>query len=246
MGNVGARFLLESIGWSFPSEEDLERFTKPEAKRMIIVISHTTYWDFILLLLIKMSDERMKEHLYIAMKPQPFRWFGWFLRPLGCIPATRKEDSGEGFVDKTSKRFQGEKVRLVVSPEGTMKASPWKSGYYHLVKGMKSSIMVSGLDYERKTIYLGPIHPWKEIRKWSKDKLEKTLQTEMGNVVPLYPDQSYTPILRPYCPEKISAIQPFILILTIIVVILIIAIIVLLIRSPKDQEGKLRRPFEVD
>nr|QBK91203.1 MAG: acyltransferase [Pithovirus LCPAC202] len=236
MGNLGARFLLESIGWSFPPEDDLERFTKPEAKRMIIVISHTSYWDFFLLLLTKLSDDRMKENLYIVMKPQPFDLFGWFLRPLGCIPATRKEDRGEGFVDKTIKRFDNQDMRLIISPEGEMGASKWKSGYYHLLKGMKTSIMVAGADYERKTMYLGPIHSWKEIQKWSKDKLEKTLQTEMGNVVPLYPNQSHTPILRSYCPEKISAVHPFLLILTIIVVVLIIIIIVLLFRSPKSKK----------
>ena len=236
MGNVGAGFLLESIGWSFPSEKDLERFTKPEAKRMIIVISHTSYWDFFLLLLTKLADDRMKENLYIVMKPQPFDWFGWFLRPLGCIPATRKEDSGEGFVDKTIKRFDNQDVRLIISPEGTTKASEWKSGYYHLAKGMKTSIMVAGADYERKTMYLGPIHSWKEIQKWSENKLEKTLQTDMGNVVPLYPSRSHTPILRSYNPEKISAVQPFILILTVIVVILIIIIIALLIRSSKSEK----------
>lgn len=231
MGNVSSGILLGSLGWSFPPEEELDRFTTPESKRMIVVISHTSYWDFVLLLLARMADQRMKENLYLVMKPQPFQLWGWFLRPLGCLPATKAEEQGEGFVNKTIRQFEGQDIRLIISPEGKREASPWRSGYYHLCQGMKSSVMVGGLDYERKALYMGKIHPWSEIKDWPREKLEQTLQQEMGQIVPLHPESSYTKVTRPYDPDKICAIEPFVLIVLAVIIVLIIVVIVLLAKD---------------
>lgn len=226
-----SHFLLESLGWSFPPEDQLDRFNQPEAQNMIVVISHTSYWDFILLLLAKMSDPRMNQNLYLVMKPQPFQYWGWFLRPIGCLPATRAEDNGQGFVDNTIRRFKGTNVRLIISPEGKREASPWKSGYYHLAQGMKSSLMVAGLDYQSKSLYLGPIHPYQEIKNWSLSESNRVLQAEMGRIVPLYPGDSYVPITKSYRIDQISTIQPVIPILIVILILVIVVLIILLIDS---------------
>jgi 1-acyl-sn-glycerol-3-phosphate acyltransferase len=220
-----ANLILSWFGWNLPSDHDFVRFSGENSKRLVIVISHTSYWDFFLLLLYRQVDPRIQENLYLVMKPQPFETWGWFLEPLGCLPATRGEDSNQGFVKKTTTKFQDKDFRLIISPEGKMEASPWKSGYYHLSRETKSSIMVAGLDYERKSFYLGPVHSWEETRSLSKSELEKVLQKEMGEIVPLYPDLSHTPISRDYDLSKIEVIgtgfRISILLLILVLIVLI-------------------------
>ena len=236
---MGATFsygLLQCLGWYLPADYYLDRVAN--CKRLIVVISHTSYWDFFLLLLYRQCDNRIKKNLYIIMKPQPFHRWGWFLRPLGAIPATRAEDSKGGFVQSTLTQFGGQEVRLIVSPEGKMEPNPWRSGYYHLCRGLKADIVTAGVDYERKTLHVGPLHRWANIQHLSRTDLEKQLQTEMGQIVPLYPDLSYTPIIREYDRTRISATDPYPLILIGITLIIVIIIIILLWRGRREEKRR--------
>ena len=117
------------------------------------------------------------------------------LESLGCIPSTRAEDKGHGFVNKTVKRFSGKDMRLIISPEGKLEASEWRSGYYHLAKELNASIMVAGLDYRKKRLILGKSYSNQEINSINKDRLEKKLKKEMSKIIPLHPHKSHvTPI----------------------------------------------------
>lgn len=236
MGLSFSKTILHGIGWHLPANFHLDTVRK--CKKLIVVISHTSYWDFFILLLFRQCDERIRKNLYIVIKPQPFKTWGWFLRPLGAIPATKAEDSKGGFVQRLTQKFHNKSVRLIISPEGMMESNPWRSGYYYLCKGLKADIIVAGVDYERKTLHVGPLYTWDEIKDCSRGDLEEILQEEMGEVVPLYPEHSHTPITRTYDANKISTIDIYFFILLFIAIVIIIIIIILLCRGDKSKKSK--------
>jgi len=190
MSQILCSSLLQSWGWRLPPEGEIRRFTDPHFKKIIVVISHTSYWDFSLLMMYRQADPRIKKHMHLVVKPQAFDSWGWALRPMGCVPATRSEDSGNGFVEKTVEQFQDKDIRLIISPEGKLEASEWKSGYYYIAKKLQASIMVAGLDYKKKRLYFGNIHSFEHVDACSKEQLEEMLMKEMSNIIPLYPEGS--------------------------------------------------------
>ena len=195
--------ILYILGHHPLSEDHVEKLE--HCRRLIVVISHTSYWDFFLLALYRQTDSRIKENLYLAVNPKPFERWGWLLEPMGCIPTTRAEDSGQGFVDSMVKRFRHQPCRFIVSPEGQLKPVPWRSGYYYLCQGLEADMVVAGVDYERKELHVGPLHRWKELKNQSREEVEKQLQQEMGEIVPLNLDGSYTPVTRDYDPDEVGA-----------------------------------------
>lgn len=229
--------LLQSWGWQLPTDRDVRRFSSHNTRKIIIVISHTSYWDFSLLMMYRQADPRIKKHLYLVVKPQAFDSWGWALKPMGCIPATRSEDSGSGFVEKTVEQFQGKDIRLIISPEGKLDATEWRSGYYHIAKKLQASVMVAGLDYKKKCLYFGKIHPFEDVDACSKDQLEEMLMEEMSNIVPLHPERSR--VNAKYEHKNLDPVQQVPFILTIVFfLVLIIALIAAIVITVKRHKYK--------
>jgi hypothetical protein len=217
--------LLESLGWNYPAPSVLEKLKN---ERMILVFAHTSPLDFMMFMLYRSVCSELRDNLHIVMKPQPFETWGWFLRSMNCIPATRAESNGGGFVERTITNFKHRPVvKIALSPKGKAINSPWRSGYYHLRKGLKANIVAGGLDYERKTLYLGPMHYHTEVKNMTQDELGAMLKEDMSEIVPLYPSRSEVKISRPYNPDNVSLINWGFLVCIIIVIILIIVICIL-------------------
>ncbi len=229
--------LLQSWGWQLPAEREIRRFANPNMKKIIVVISHTSYWDFSLMMMYRQADPRIKKLLYLVVKPQAFDSWGWALKPMGCIPATRAEDSGNGFVEKTVEQFRDKDIRLIISPEGKLDATEWRSGYYHIAKKLQASVMVAGLDYKRKRLYFGKIHSFEDVDACSKDQLEEMLMEEMSNVVPLHPERSRVNAKSKH--KNLEPVQQIPFILTIVfflaLIIAIIAAIVITVKRHKHR-----------
>lgn len=157
----------------------------------ICCISHTSKWELLLYFLYR-YDEKLR-NIKIVMKPQPFKYYGWILRKFGFVPSTKREDSGNGFVANTIEMLKDEKIKhLAISPEGTLTATPWRSGYFYIAKGINYPIGVSGFDFEKKKLIV------------SKEKFipENIITTEprikniMGKIVPLYEEKSFVAIRK--------------------------------------------------
>src|SRR5581483_849382 len=94
-----ARKVLSTLGWS--TSIDLRiKYLINKYDRIIIVYPHTSQWDFVFAILYSLIYHQIirdAEHeVVILMKPQPFKYFGFILRYLGCIPAAKLESSGSG------------------------------------------------------------------------------------------------------------------------------------------------------
>lgn len=141
-----ARFIyFKILGWKIKGE-----FPTSLDKLVIIVAPHTSWWDFVLGLLIrKVLNEEIN---YIGKKSLFDSPFGWFFRWTGGAPIDRSKssDTVTAIVNIFSQR---EKFRLALSPEGTRKkVEKWKTGFYHIAKQAKVPIVMVAFDYGKKEI----------------------------------------------------------------------------------------------
>ena len=159
-------------------------------KRCIILFPHTTYWDAIVLLFYKLAYPELGQDLYTFMHEGFFnrapKLFAW----LGFISTTRAQQKDGGMIERTVAQFKNkESYKILLSPEGRLMASPWRSGYFYLAKGLQCSIRVVGADYETHELCFYPSYYLTE--NTTLEKIEPILKTDMLNIVPLYPDGSF-------------------------------------------------------
>jgi len=143
-----ARVFLRLTGWKADG-------FRPEAKQFVIIAApHTSNWDFPYLLafaaLFEVGISWMAKHTF-------FRWpLGPFARALGGIPVQRHKR--EDLVTAMARTFdEHEELGLVVPAEGTRgHVEYWKSGFYHIARTANVPIVMSYLDYAKKTGGFGP------------------------------------------------------------------------------------------
>jgi len=176
--------LLYITGWEITNTQKYQ-ILKQEAK-LVVLFAHSSYWDFIILLLHMLAIPEIYNDLIVVMKPQPFKYCGSFLTKLGFIAATRKEDHGLGFVEQTTKLLQTyPRFHLILSPKGTIKNREWKSGYYWLAKNLKCKILVVGADYDNKRLkFFEPV----DVTNLDYQECEKLLKPQMSQIISLHPD----------------------------------------------------------
>ena len=180
-----ARFILFILGWKPMNDFVLYNFLNK--KRQILILSHSTKFDFFILALYQLSQPKLHSGTYSLMKPQVFNTFtSPFLDYLGCIPSSRIEDNNQGRVNALCFMLQNkDKYRFSISPKGTVLNKPWRSGYYHMLQILKCDMGVYGLDYNKHEIkYIGIEDPL----KYNKEELETLLKSKLYNIMPLNPE----------------------------------------------------------
>lgn len=189
-----ARCILFIMGWRLVTEEEKERLHSKD--KVVYIYPHTSIWDFVIGVLYMFAQPNLLENGYFVMKPQPFdKWYGKILRKGRFIPATKREESGEGFVTKTAKYLSTkDKVYLFISPEGTRVANDWKTGFYYLAREMKAKIGIAGLDYELQEPVVKNTYDPEYYNSY--DELKEVLMEEMKSIVPLYPSSSGSPVRK--------------------------------------------------
>jgi 1-acyl-sn-glycerol-3-phosphate acyltransferase len=143
-----ASFSLFILGWKTKGEiPDIKKF-------VIIAAPHSSNWDFVFFLLIifkfKISVHWMGKHTM-------FRWpFKWLLKRLGGIPIDRSRKGR--IVQSMAKAFELSKELIItIAPSGTReKVTTWKTGFYHIASQAKVPIVCGFIDYNQKTIGIGP------------------------------------------------------------------------------------------
>ena len=191
------KLILITLGWSLITQKQLE--TVKRNNKTILLFSHTSYFDFWILILFTLAQPEILEDVYVVMKPQPFSnpVFKFFLELFHCIPASRLEDRGSGFVERTVSFLKDkEKFHLLMSPSGTIKANPWRSGYYYIAKGTDAAIMVVGFDYEDKCLSIGNASYHSVVNDiGTYENFETYLKKDMGQIIPYNPDNSSVELL---------------------------------------------------
>jgi len=145
MSQVISKFILKILGWRL----DIPPKPWPE-KYVIIVLPHTSNWDFPLGLLVRSA---IGEKVGYVGKASLFRPpFGILFRMLGGIPVDRSRRNN--FVDAVVDKFEDQKeMKISIAPEGTRKrVDKLRTGFYYIAKGAGVPILLCKFDYGNKLI----------------------------------------------------------------------------------------------
>lgn len=153
-----SKFILYTIlGWKLEND-----FPQQPKKYVVIAAPHTSWIDFPIAILSRMSSGTM---VHFIGKGSLFKWpFGYFFKMLGGTPVDRTQSNN--MVDAVVAVFNSkEEFRLGISPEGTRKkVEKWKTGFYYIAKGAKVPVVMATLDFENKKIKISePYYPTDSI-----------------------------------------------------------------------------------
>lgn len=140
-----SNFLLRLFGWKVEG-----RYASELPKVVIIVVPHTSNWDFPLGMLVRAT---LKTDIKFIAKSSLFRPpFGWFFRWLGGYPVERSKRTN--FVQMMVGIYRKEpRFHTVIAPEGTRsKVEKLKTGFYHIALGGGAAIVMCRFDWENKTV----------------------------------------------------------------------------------------------
>lgn len=198
-----ARSILCLLGWHPMTTSDQERWQ--QNKQNIVLFPHTSYWDTIFYLLNSAAFPHLFQSTYALLHSGLYDQCPRLFTHLGMLRATRAEDHHGGLVANITAQLQAKSdtFRLFLSPEGKLTATPWRTGYYHMARilGTNCHVMVAGLCYEQKRIVVvGEPQP---IGDRTLDDVQQKLQQDMGQIVPLYPQHSFTPV-RAHAPHNVG------------------------------------------
>ena len=138
---------MRVLGWDIDGQmPDLPKF-------VIIVVPHTSNWDFFVGL---SCDLALDMNASWLAKHSIFKGpWGGLLKSLGGIPIDRR--SAHNVVAQVADEFRRrDQLVLAVTPEGTRKkVASWKSGYWHIAREANVAIVPVGLDYRRRAAVIG-------------------------------------------------------------------------------------------
>ncbi len=168
------------------SKEEIEKLPS----KLIVVTSHTSVYDFLFSFIFYQMYLRQKYNAQILMKES----FESYVSPILKYVDNRfniiRVSGGSGnLVQQITDQLKHQNNWVLgIAPEGTRKCVPkLKSGYYYLSKNLESNILYIGIDYEKKTVQLEPLHSplsnWKDEEEWFISICRK--------YQPLFPDQCY-------------------------------------------------------
>jgi 1-acyl-sn-glycerol-3-phosphate acyltransferase len=183
------------LGWNHIDKETYNNLASND--KLVLVFSHTSYFDFYIFLLYLFSCPQNTHSIYVLIKPQVFNYMGWILHKLGAIPSTKLEDKNGGAVTRIVNTLnKSNKFVFLISPKGTIKNGSWRSGYYHIANQSNAIIIAIGLDYYTKSIIISsdPISP----KLCNEHESTQYLHDCMKKIIPLYPEReginiNYTP-----------------------------------------------------
>ena len=150
-GNRLSAFLGRSVlgirGWRF------EGAVPNVPKAVVIVVPHTSNWDFIVGVAAVFA---MGLRASFLGKHTLFKWpFGPLMRWLGGFPVDRR--TTRGVVEETVNLFMSnDQMILGLSPEGTRSSvDRWRTGFYYVALEAKVPIIPVAFDYNRGVIRFG-------------------------------------------------------------------------------------------
>ena len=193
--NIVARCILILLGWKLPSHNFIN-FMSKISQKCVIIYAHTSYWDFFFLLLYRLTTQHLN-NLYPIVNKTVYNRYNILMKNINAIPATLKQESNGGFINHTIDTFKSKSnYKILISPEGTLKSVPWRSGYYVLARELQIPIIIVSFDYFYHTLhYSGPYYTdCNTDFQTDYKKIENILQLEFSKTIPLHPSGSFVQI----------------------------------------------------
>jgi 1-acyl-sn-glycerol-3-phosphate acyltransferase len=146
------RLVLRLLGWR------VEGNFPPTPKLVVVVGPHTSAWDLIVALAVKLA---LRIEAGFLAKHTLFRGpLGWLMRALGGIPVDRS--GSHDLVEQMAREFAGRaSLVLALAPEGTRgHVDRWKSGFYYIAERAGVPIVPAALDFAARRLRFGaPVQP---------------------------------------------------------------------------------------
>ena len=142
-----SRWWLDLLGWDIVGQ-----YPKELKKFVVIVMPHTSWWDFPLGVLVRSS---LQVDINFVAKKSLFRPpFGWFFRWMGGYPVDRSRRSH--LVDQVVEMFEKhDHFLLTIAPEGTRnKVDRLRTGFYYIALGAGVPILMVKFDYEHREVVI--------------------------------------------------------------------------------------------
>lgn len=161
--------------------------------KSIIVMSHTSIYDFVFCSMLYHAFFKNKINIYFMMKEEfaihakavCIRFFPY----THLIPINNESTSSQNIVNQVVNELKNDdNYALCISPEGTRKGiERIRSGFYYIARELKVPVVYCGIDFAKKIIQ------FEVPRKMSEDvNKEKTWFIEMcRKYTPLYPENCY-------------------------------------------------------
>ena len=195
--------ILVSCGWN-----PIIQTKSPFTTNWVGCLSHTAglHEFFLWLLYIKNHEDLSRACLLMADHPK-FETFPYkqILDSVNVIRLSNKRlKTNQGYVEKIVDIIKKKKYNIcILAPSGIeQEARPWKSGYYYIAKSLGWDLGVVGFDFETKRLKVGNI-----ISSECEIEIAQAfLQKEMEDIVPLRPQNSWTPV-RHYDKKNLSFVK---------------------------------------
>ena len=145
--------IVKICGWKYDIPE---AGTRPELHHCVMVVAPHTSVDDWLLGICCLWKLGVNHHIFI--KKEFFNIAtGWLLRRTGAIPVDRGNKKNGMVQQAVAHLKQNDDWTLVVTPEGTRKAvNRWKRGFYEIATNAGVPIVLTYIDYGKKTMGVGP------------------------------------------------------------------------------------------
>jgi 1-acyl-sn-glycerol-3-phosphate acyltransferase len=142
------RWMLTAAGWK------IEGNFPDCPKMMLIVVPHTSNWDFLVGLMAKFA---LRLECRFMAKESLFWWpLGAFLQRMGGIAIDRA--AAGDVVEGAARAYQArERLVLAITPEGTRaRVERWKSGFHRIARAAGVPVVPVVFDYSARVVRLGP------------------------------------------------------------------------------------------
>lgn len=170
-----SKLIYKIIGWKLVGD-----YPNHIKKKMIIVVPHTSNWDFPLGLL---ARSIMRDDIkYVGKKEMFFFPFGGLLKAIGGIPLDRKKS--KNFVKAVVEEYDSrESLTIQIAPEGTRKkVNRLKTGFYYIAKKAGIPIIPIIFDYKQKEVkILDTFYPTEDSEKDLKE-IEDLVRGYQGKI----------------------------------------------------------------
>lgn len=154
-----SNWILKLWGWKIEGE-----YPHHIPKMVVMVIPHTSNWDFPVGLLLRSA---IKADIKYVGKATLFRPpFGWIFRALGGYPVDRTKSSN--YVDAVVDIFNREdSFALTIAPEGKrQRVERLKTGFYFIAVGANVPIARVKFDWGKKVLgFAEPFYPTGDYEK---------------------------------------------------------------------------------
>lgn len=233
MGAVTSRAILTSMGWNPRIPKDIRSKILSDS-RLVGLYTHSSNWDFAIMMLYLTADEEFAKKITFMTNPQNLEKYGFIMKKFGAIEASKLEDKGKG--NGSSQRAidvlnEKDSFLFLISPKGTMAKKEWRTGYYHIAKGANAMITSIGVNYETRTIHIGtPYNP----NEHTIEEIEQLVKADMSQLVPLYPENESVEI-RSHLRNNIGVMDPNYLAMYLLIILIVILIIIFLVWRNKNR-----------